>query len=172
MKKIFILLIIVLNSHFSFSQIANDSLIEHIKVADKILITSHEDFNLNIGKPGKSKTINRTLLKNGKSNKKIIKEKIQLDLKLKEELIDIISRQKNDSIWDGAYCFWPHHTIFIYKEKKWSYIDLCFGCDHYSFSKDLKINEDEFLITYEDWRILETFFRKQNLNYEMPKKRE
>ena len=169
MKKIFTLLL-VLNSLFTFSQIANDNLINYIKVAEKILITSHEDLNLTVKKPGKSKTIIRTLLKNGKPNKKIIKEEIQLDLKLKEELIEIISMQKNDSIWDGAYCFLPHHTIFIYKEKKWSYIDLCFGCDHYSYSKDLQINKFEFLVTYEDWRKLETFFRTQNLNYEMPKK--
>ena len=170
MKKIFTLLL-VLNSLFSFSQIANDSLINYIKVSEKILITSHENLNLTIQKPGKSKTIIRTLLKNGKPNKKIIKEQIQLDLKSKEELIEIISTQKNDSIWNGAYCFWPHHTIFIYKEKKWSYIDLCFGCDHYSYSEDLKMNEVEFLVTYEDWRKLEAFFREQNLKYEMPKKK-
>ena len=170
MKKVFTFLL-VLNSLFSFSQIANDSLTNYIKVAEKILITSHEDFNLTIEKPGKSKTINRTLLKNGKPNKKIIKEQIQLNLKLKEELIEIILTQKNDSVWDDAYCFWPHHTIFIYKEKKWSYIDLCFGCDNYSYSEDIKINKDEFLVTYEDWRKMEAFFRKQNLNYELPKKK-
>ncbi len=170
-KKILIIYF-VLNSLLSFSQNANESLIEFIKNSEKIILTSHEDFELFINKPGKSDSKIRPLLKNGKPNKKIITEQVQLDSKGKKELIEIISRQKNDSIWDGAYCFWPHHTIFLYKEKKWSYIDLCFGCDHYSYSKDLKINKEEFLITYEDWRKLETFFRKQNLNYEMPKKRE
>ena len=163
-------LILVLNSFFGFSQTANDSLINHIKIAEKILITSHEQLNLTTQKAGRTKTEVRTLLKNGKPNKKIIKEQIQLNLQLKEELIGIISNQKTDSIWNGAYCFWPHHTIFIYKQKKWSYIDLCFGCDRYSYSKDLQINKAAFLVTYEDWRKLETFFRSQKLNYEMPKR--
>lgn len=165
------ILLLFLNPLINFSQNANKSLIEFIKKSEKIILTSHEDFELTFRKPGESKTKIRALLKNGKPNKKIIKERIKLDLKSKEELIQIISEQKKDSIWDGAFCFLPHHTIFIYKEKKWSYIDLCFGCDHYSYSKDLEINEDDFLVTYEDWRKLETFFRKQNLNYEMPKRK-
>lgn len=168
MRKIFIILII-LNSFFSYSQIANDSLISFIIAAEKVLITSHDDLNITIGKPGKSETVWRTVLKNGKPNKRIIKERLELDSKLKQELIDVISGQKKDILWEGAYCFWPHHTIFFYKEEKWSYIDLCFGCDHYSISKDLSVNKKEFLVTYEDWRKLETFFRQQNLNYKMPK---
>ena len=123
MKKIIFIIFAVLNSYFSFSQISNDSLIEYIKLSEKILITSHENFNLTTPKIGERKRLKSTLLKNGKPNKKIIKEKIQLDLKLKEELIEIISRQKKDSIWDGAYCFLPHHTIFIYKEKTRFFIE-------------------------------------------------
>ncbi|WP_417939856.1 hypothetical protein [Flavobacterium sp. RS13.1] len=170
-KKI-IILVLFLNSLFSFSQIANDSLITSMKNAKKILLTSHEDFELFIKKTGERKTKFRPLLKNEKPNKKIIKKQIYLDLKLKNELINIISNQKKDSlVYDGNYCFEPHHTIFLYKEKKWLYIDLCFGCDHYSYSKELKINKDDFLVTYEDWRKLETFFRNQNLNYKMRKRK-
>lgn len=170
MKKI-VTLLLVLSALFSFSQNANDSLINYIKGSEKILMASHENLSLTVQKPGKSSTIIRTLLKNGKPNERIIKEQIQLGLKSKEALIEIIATQKNDSIWNGAYCFWPHHTLFIYKKKKWSYIDLCFGCDRYSYSGDLKINEASFLATYEDWRKLEAFFREQNLNYEMPNKK-
>jgi len=203
MIKIIITLTLFLNSLFSFSQIANDSLINSIKKAEKIVLTSHEDFSFIMEEEGKGKTtliallkiknpsnrirkkikrrykkleekraVVKPLLKNGKPNNSIIREKIKLDSKLKQELIEVISKQKEDSlIYDGNYCFEPHHTIFIYKEKRWSYIDLCFGCDHYSYSKDLKINKDDFLVTYEDWRKLETFFTNQNLNYKMRKRK-
>ncbi|CAD0007592.1 hypothetical protein [Flavobacterium salmonis] len=196
-KKI-ITLIVFLNSLLSFSQIANDSLINSIKKAEKIVLASHEDFYfireeegngkttlttlLKIENPSKrirkkikrrfkkleeKRAIVKPLLKNGKPNKSIIREKIELDSKLKQELIEVISKQKNDILYDGNYCFEPHHTIFIYRKKKWSYIDLCFGCDHYSYSEDLNINKKYFLVTYEDWRNLEAFFRNQNLNYRM-----
>lgn len=171
MIKKCLIILVVLNSLFGFSQVINDGLINSIKTAEKILIISHDDLNITVGKQGKSKIINRTLLKNGKPNNTIIKEQVRLEPKQKQKLIEIISGQKNDSIWNGASCFWPHHTIFIYNEKRWSYIDLCFGCDHYSYSNDLQINKDEFLVTYEDWRKLETFFREQGLNYKMPERK-
>ena len=170
-NKILVLLV-VLNCDFGFSQVANDRLVKFIEGAEKVIIASHEDFNLVVRQPGRSKTLTRTLLKKGKPNKKIMKEEMQLSSGAKAELIAIISAQKRDSIWEGASCFWPHHTLFIYSQQKWSYIDLCFGCHKYSYSKDLKINEDEFLVTYEDWRKLESFFRKNNLNYELPKRRD
>jgi len=90
MKKI-VTLLLVLNSLFSFSQNANDSLIDYIKGSEKILMASHENLSLPIHKPGKSSTVIRTLLKNGKPNKRIIKEQIQLDIKSKEALIEIIA---------------------------------------------------------------------------------
>ncbi|OOV16148.1 hypothetical protein [Flavobacterium sp. LM4] len=117
-KKILILHFF-LNSLLSFSQNANENLTTFIKNSEKVIITSHEDFELNIQKPGYSKTKIRPLLKNEKPNRKIIKEQIQLNSKLKGELIEIISKQKKDSlIYDGHYCFEPHHTIFIYIEKR------------------------------------------------------
>ena len=121
MIKRIITLTLFLNSLFSFSQIENDSLINSIKKAEKIVLTSHEDFNFIMEEEGKGKTSLRTLLKikkpsnrikkkikrryqkleekraivkpllkNGKPNNSIIREKIKLDSKLKQELIEVI----------------------------------------------------------------------------------
>ena len=116
-------------------------------------------------------SLNRSLLENGKPNKRIIREETFLNEITKKELLEIISKQKRDT-FEGAFCFNPHHTIFIFSQEKWSYIDICFGCNNYSFSNDLNIDKKDFLATLEDWKTLENFFRKLNLNYLLPKQRQ
>ena len=159
----------------SFSQSKNDSLINTIKAADKILFTSHTDLYVIERKKSKYKheyiDIYHDLLKNGKPNKKIIKEKVVLDSVNKSTLIHLISNQNPEENHEGAFSFIPHHTIFILKNKKWEYIDICFGCNNYNFSDGININKKTFLKSYEDWRKLEDFFRKLNLTYQLPKQK-
>lgn len=156
------------------------------------MLTSHEDLvqstyrkpitrserrlgNLESSKKRGRKFIPETLYRKviiaGKPNEKIIKEKLILNSALRENLVAIIPDQHiaTDSIIVevGAACFNPHHTIFIYKNKKWSYIDLCFGCQQYDFSKDLIINKENFLARQEDWDELKNFFRELNLTYKI-----
>lgn len=169
-RKIFILNFI-LNSICFFSQSLNEDLAHYLQTADTILLTSHEDLRLDIEKPGKNTVIiQRPLLKNGIPNDEIIRKKTILNPKARQELIHILKGQKKDKPWDGAYCFEPHNTLFIYKANQWSYIDFCFGCDHYYFAKELPVNKEDFLMTYQEWRTLEAFFRKQGAHWDGPMK--
>lgn len=156
--------IFILQFLLIYSQNSNENLSAYLKNADKIVLVSHEDLDLTIEKPGKSKTTHRFLLNKGKPNNKIITKKINLDSESRLQLLDILEEHTADKFWNGAYCFSPHHVIFIYRSKKWSFIDLCFGCDKYNYSNDLKIKKDEFLPTYEDWRTLENYFRQKGLD--------
>ncbi|MDG4650964.1 hypothetical protein [Chryseobacterium arthrosphaerae] len=148
-----------------FSQNANESLAQYLKEADTVLLTSHENLRLDIEKPGK-KTITqiRPLLKNNRPNGDIIRKQVILSPERRQEMIDMIKNQKKDKYWDGAHCFEPHHTVFICKGNKWENIDLCFGCDHYSFTPGIPVSKKEFLVTYQDWRALEAFFTRLELN--------
>ena len=171
----------------SFSQSKNDSLINIIKSADKILLTSHKDFRQQIrrkpieGEPMYNSKHFRDklvpvdiyfeILSNNEPNKEIIQESILLDTVAKNDLLKVISVQNPEKYWEGAFCFNPHHTIFIFINQKWEYVDLCFGCDNYNFSDGININKKTFLKSYEDWRKLEDFFRKLNLTYQLPKQK-
>ncbi|MFT3796131.1 hypothetical protein [Flavobacterium sp.] len=166
-KTIFFLLIF--GSGFCFSQTANLNLVKAIQESEKVLLISHEDYRLIIEQPGNSTIIDRELFKDGLPNAEIIQQQIELNPKLKSELADVISYQKNTTDEEGVDCFWPHHSILLYRQGKWSYVDLCFSCDHYAHSPDLIIRKDEFLVTYEQWRTLENFFRKLQLDYKLQK---
>lgn len=168
-KKLITLSLILCITHI-FSQNVNQELIEYIKNADTILLATHEDLRLDIEKPGKSTIIHRTLLKNNRPNPEIIKKQVILNFQSRQELTEILKGQKNDKHWDGAYCFEPHHALFIYNTGKWENIDLCFGCDQYNYSAKVPVNTKELLITYQDWRDLEMFFLKHDLNWENIKK--
>ncbi len=154
-----------------FSQNVNEDLVHHIRNADSILITSHEDLRLDIETPGKSKILYRDLLKNGMPNNEIITKKVLLSPESRQELTELIKNQKGVKGWDGAFCFQPHNTIFIYKERQWRNIELCFGCKQYNHSKDLPVNREEFLHSYQDWLDLEAFFRKNGVQWEALKKK-
>ncbi|MFZ4928424.1 hypothetical protein [Chryseobacterium sp. Mn2064] len=169
-RKIFIVSFIA-QSIFLFSQNLNEDLAHYLQDADSIVLTSHADLILETERPGKSTVrIKRSLLKDGIPNSEIIRKKALLTLEAKQELINIITGQKKNKPWDGNYCFEPHNTLFIYKASQWSYIDFCFGCDHYYFSKEIPVNKEEFLMTYEDWRTLDAFFQKQGVHWDGPMK--
>ncbi|NIF05087.1 hypothetical protein F3J23_06490 [Chryseobacterium sp. Tr-659] len=155
---------LIVSSISAFSQNINKDLVQYLKDADSVLLTHHEDLRLDIETPGKSVVIHRTLLKNDIPNDKIIKKKILLTPEMRQELIEIIKNQKKEKLWEGAFCFEPHHTIFFYKTKKWSYIDLCFGCKQYNYVPNVPVNRDDFLRTYQEWKNLEDFFTKLGLN--------
>jgi hypothetical protein len=168
-----------------FSQTTNDSLVSYINSAEKILLTSHQDLmqeTIRKAKKGERAYYYKRFKKWGipdmlyyeiisklKPNKKIIEEKLILDSISKQKLIELISTQNPKEYYDSAYCFEPHHTIFILKDKKWEYIDICFGCRHYQISYGIKINQKLFLSSNEDWKKLESFFRSLNLTYKLPK---
>lgn len=181
--KNYLLIAILLSITNCFSQSKNDSLINVIKSAEKILLTSHQDYYKQImRKPVKGEKlyeskyfrdklvpvdIHYEILSNNEPNDTIIQERIILDSVSKMELIKIISKQKPEEYWEGAFCFNPHHTIFLFINKKWEYIDVCFGCDNYNFSKGININRKAFLKSDKDWNELKEFFKKLNLTYKL-----
>ena len=70
-------------------------------------------------------------------------------------------RPLNESI--SAGCFVPHHAIIIFKNKRASYIDLCFHYVGYETStdiKDLEIRDDKMKKLY-------AIFKEYGFTYEM-----
>lgn len=167
--KALLTLLLIFSQFICFCQIKNDSLIYAIKNADKILLTSHSNESDFYYKQSDKKIVLHDILIEEKPNETIIKEKIVIDSINKTTLINLLLNQNPEENFEGAFCFQPHHTIFILINKKWEYIDVCFGCDNYYFSNGLNINRKMFLKSYEDWRKLESFFRSLNLIYKLPK---
>ncbi len=62
-------------------------------------------------------------------------------------------------------CFEPHHTIFIFKKSKLSFVDICFTCHQFFTSPDLKNTIDE--IENKKWRDLQQFYKSLGFKYEI-----
>lgn len=166
MKNYSFLFLILFITYVSYSQ--NKSLELILKQADSIQIASHEDLSILTQIPGKSEQIIRPIVINGIPNNEIIKERLTIDQSSRLKLTDFLINTKDNYSFDLS-CFEPHHSIFIFKRGICSYIDICFGCRHYTASSELKLN-DTFLISDEDWNWLEDFFKNQNIIYKMPKR--
>jgi len=133
---------------------------DKLKNADSIVLISHQG---NIFDSIKGEVLPEMLIK-GRINKSIITEQIKISNKAINVLADIIALPTNyDSI--ALYkCFDPHHTIFIYNNKKISYIDMCFECWGLRTSEDLK--EIRGYELYK-WHRIENFFGSLGFRYAM-----
>lgn len=129
--------------------------------ADSIILISHDDA-YSIKSEGISAPNDSLLLiVDDKINKKIIHEYIKVSLD--DNLLELLSEQRKDSVIQNNQCFLPHHAILFYFGKKISYVDLCFQCkqwqssDDSSFSK-IYISSDSFI----KW---ENYFYKKGIRY-------
>lgn len=166
--KFQLILAFLLTSFCINAQNTNQALFDFIESADTVILLIHEDLKLKIEKPGSTAFIQRNLLNGENINYHIVMEKVVLNEKQLAKLLNIVSNQKQDDEDVGRYCFDSHHSIFIKKNKHWSYIDLSFRCDRYIFSKDLTLNKKTFLASYDDWRVMKDFFQELNLIYKLP----
>jgi hypothetical protein len=147
---------VIVSGQNSFSNLRNK-----ILLADSVLLISHASTSL---KPRSemSPTQYRLIL-NGKVNQKIIIERKIVKGKSLQYLSKLIGSPFKDKTLEKGHCFNPRNTIFIYKAKRISFIDICFECREIESSKDIKIPENDFdnLI----WEKLEYFFKEQGFVY-------
>jgi hypothetical protein len=141
-----------------------DSLVYKMSNSDSIVVVSHEDLRV-YGKPGESDII-RKIIEDGKPNQAIIREKLNLDKATRDSLIFLVKSQKYDPIFGPAFCFDPHHTIYIYRNGSFSYLDVCFGCNTFATSDDIYV-DDLLFHSYEIWKVLKNFLKRKGFIYKM-----
>lgn len=166
MNSVFYFILLFFASFLNSQNVKGQKIMSTLKkkmiTADSIVLVSHiappEIYRSGIDNPNDFK-----LLIKGKVNEKVIKEKKVLNNKLTGTLSNIVSHPFSDSIEEKGMCFIPHHAILIYKSKKISFIDLCFLCQEFETSSDIKIPAGDFDLAI--WKSLKLFFRKQGFKY-------
>jgi hypothetical protein len=130
-------------------------------LADSVLLISHASTSL---KPRyeMSPTQYRLIL-NGKVNQNIIIERKIIKGKSLQYLSKLLNASFKDNSIEKGRCFNPRNTIFIFKGKKISFIDICFECREIESSKDIKIPENDF--DNATWEKLEHFFKENGFVY-------
>jgi len=167
MKHIVIISVFfLLKSLMSYSQSGESLLKSKLQNADTVLLVSHEETNgvkLVDENTGKEIPLPK-LVVSGKPNNKIIIERQVVKDKQLDTLIQILARPFQDTTITTSKCFIPHHAIFIIKNGKISYLDICFHCRGFQASKDL-----EKVYSFDDrkWSELESFFIRLGFKYQL-----
>ena len=132
MRPLLIIVFLILTgSTKTFSQKLN-WLNTKLQDADTVLLVSHEaTAGVVVGDSPK-------LIIARKPNYKIVKEQQILAGDKLGALIKILARPFQDTVIEMGKCFIPHHAIFIMRNGKTSYIDICFGCRRFKYSKDMQ----------------------------------
>jgi hypothetical protein len=138
---------------------------DRLKNADTVLLVSHEDTQgvVIMDSTGKRK-LRQKLLVAGRPNHSIIKEQNVLTGADLDTLIKILARPYSDRQYETSKCFMPHHAIFIIRQGKTSFIEICFGCRGIDTSKDL---EKLYAFDERKWTELENYFIKLGFKYQL-----
>ncbi|MGI4870287.1 MAG: hypothetical protein ACRYFX_03805 [Janthinobacterium lividum] len=121
----------------AFSQKSN-WLITKLQRADSVILVSHLNTNeLPAADTSGHILPHPKLLVAGKPNYSIAKERRSLTIVQRMELGRILIRPIKQIILKEGRCFMPHHAIFIIKNGRTSYIDICFDCSRSMSSDDL-----------------------------------
>ena len=137
-----------------------------IQSADSVILVSHEATAGEVirdDETGKSTPPPQLFLK-GKLNTEIIKERKVLNALAVQQLKELIIRPFEDSIISSVMCYFPHHSILIYKKKRISHLELCFGCHKFKTSQDLK---ELGYFDKRKWKELFAFFKLNDMKYEL-----
>lgn len=139
-----------------------------LKNADSVLLVSHEATAgiAIVDSTGKHIPLPK-LLVGGKPNYSIIKEQRVLSAAKLDTFIKIFARPFQSRTIEMAKCFIPHHAIFIIKNGRTSYVDICFGCQRFETSKDM---EELYAFDNRKWTELYDFFVKLDFKYELTDK--
>ncbi len=160
-----ITIFILFNSLVTSAQTGEELVKNKIQQADSILLVSHEDTQgiTLVDDSGKEISLPNLIIGH-KPNYKIFKERLLINNQEKDTLIKILQRPFNDSEVEVGKCFMPHHTIFIFKNGKTSYIDICFTCLGFETSDDLK---RLYAFDRQKWTELEEYFVKLDFKYKL-----
>jgi hypothetical protein len=140
-------------------------LLTKLKNADTILLVSHEVTAgiAIVDSTGKHIPLPK-LLVGGMPNYSIVKEQRVLSGSQLDTFIKIFARPFQSRTIEMAKCFIPHHAVFIIKNGKTSYVDICFGCQRFETSKDM---QQLYAFDNRKWKELEDFFVKLGFIYEL-----
>lgn len=137
----------------------------HFLDADTVLLVGHLGLLGDFPKPDDTLPL---IVTSGKLNYPIIKkQKISTKTEI-DTLLSILS--KPDGEYLGlAKCGWnPHHSIVLIKNGHYSYIDMCFSCQQFGTSDDLKYFHH---FSGEKWNELEDFFKDNGVRYNQYQKK-
>jgi len=168
MKTVVIIIFSLLAISLSSRSQENDNwLVKKIKGADSVLLTSHTataGVRIIDDSTGQDLPLPK-LTTAGRPNYNIIKEQRLITGLQLDTLIKILDRPFEDRTVEMGKCYIPHHAIFLIKNGKTSYIDICFGCRGYDTSNDLS---KLYAFDRRKWIELEDFFRRLGIDYELP----
>jgi hypothetical protein len=146
-------------------QSLKNKIYKKFNTADSVILVSHSPTYTPIVDEKTNERIGfLKLVEQNKPNAKIIRQQHRLNKKEIDSVSAILSTPNTDSIIHDNKCFIPHHGILIFKKKKCSYFDICFGCRHFITSKDIKLSDE---LSRKTWDELESFFRSRKLDYEL-----
>jgi len=133
--------------------------------ADTVLLVSHEVTAgiAIVDSTGKHIPLPKLLI-GGKPNYSIIKEQQVLSGAQLDTFIRIFARPFQSRSIEMANCFIPHHAVFVIKNGKTSYVDICFGCQRFEASKDMQQLYD---FDNRKWTELKDFFVKLGFRYQL-----
>jgi hypothetical protein len=131
-----------------------DSLANKISEADKVEILSHKDSYWIVDS-------------NGRLNESIIVERLELTKIEIEQLLEIINKSYPEEMpASRASCFDPHQAIALFKNGRYSAVDICFHCQQFSPTADILLS-DAFLSTWTNWEDLKNFFIRHGIKQKM-----
>jgi hypothetical protein len=136
-----------------------------LKNADTVLLVSHEVTAgiAIVDSTGKHIPLPKLLI-GGKPNYSMIKEQQVLSGAQLDTFIKIFARPFQSRTIEMAKCFMPHHAVFIIKNGKTSYVDICFSCQRFDTSKDM---QQLYAFDNRKWTELYDFFVKLGFKYEL-----
>lgn len=137
-----------------------------MKNADSVVLVSHEVTAgvVIVDSAGNHFPLPKLII-GGRPNYAIVKEKQIVNGGKLDTLIRILARPFLSRTIETAKCFMPHHAVFIIKNGRTSYIDICFGCLGFETSKDLR---RLYAFDLRKWEELEDFFVKLGFTYRFP----
>lgn len=165
MTRFLLLIAMFVISSSVFSQDNTHWLVKKMKTADTVLLISHKATAGVLYKDSTGKVSSPPeLLIGGKLNDSIVTERKVLTSVEIQTLSRILTQPLQSKNIYVAKCFIPHHSVILIKGGIISYIDICFTCNGYIWSKDL-----QSLGSFDNykWRALESFFLKQGFTYEL-----
>ncbi len=134
-----IITLLIFNLTFGQS-IKEQWLINKFRDADSIVLVSHDlvfgSTDVAFDNGGKIIPF-PNLLNSGRPNESIIKEQQLIKGKQVDLLIRIMSRTFKGSAISQGGCFVPRQAIFLFKDGRTSFVDICFHCNSYKTSDDL-----------------------------------
>ena len=169
MKLFFTLSLVLFGSTSLLGQDVNKAIAQQITTADSVLIISHlitKEYAVRVEDlPGEGqKYIEPPAFLNGRVvNDSIVKQKRLLSNTERQELSAILGLSINKTRFSATTCFYPRHSILIYRQGDMSYIDICFSCRAVVSSVDIEISRANFI--EKKWTLLEQFFKAKRLTY-------